>query len=566
MNKGIATPFFSFKRSLLIGALTLSHSAYALSVLETNERFLNKPALTPDLPANTVLPTKSPPSHPISTASVQLFLLKKVHLRGNTVFSAAQLAPIIERYVGREVNADDLRQLRQELTVFYLDKGYINSGAILPKQAVDNGELTVDIIEGRLGQLTIEGLHWLRESYVRQRLAPNASERVLNIKEIQTNLQLLQQNPLIQRIHAQLLPSLQAGKANLSANIEEQRPYFATFGTSNNGVPSVGAERFEFWGGHRDLLGFGDALTGNVLQSAGQNQYGIAYDLPFSRWDTSLQVHYSYSEANVVEKPFDQLNIFNRSEAIAIGISQPVWRTLENQFTLGLSAEHRHSAAFLSDQTFQFSRGSNKGVSNVSVLRFSQEWVNHSQEHIIALRSVANWGLGLFDATLHKNPALPDSEYFFWLGQAQWIQRLGQTGLELHLQTNAQLASDALLSVEQYALGGMNSVRGYRKNQSVRDSGFASSVELRIPVLEKQLGNRVLQLAPFFDVGRSWSASNAGGAGQTLTSVGIGVQLDPNKYWHLECYWALPLNSVQTTGTDLQDVGVHFAINFSPLP
>jgi hemolysin activation/secretion protein len=494
-----------------------------------------------------------------------LFLLKKVRLHGNSLFSDSQLAPLIAPYENRQVSADDLRQLRQELSQYYLTRGYINSGAVLPKQDIKDGVVQIDIIEGKLTDLHIEGLTWMRESYVRPRIAANADKQPLNVKELQQNLQLLQQNPLIKRIHAELNPSLQMGTARLNAQIEENRPYFLTLGTSNNGVPSVGAERFEAWGGHRDLLGFGDALQANVNQSEGQTQYGAEYSIPFTRWDSAFNVHYANSEADVVEKPFNQLNIFNQSESIAIGISQPLWHTLENEITVGLTAEHRHSKAFLSGTQYSFSRGAINGVSNISALRFSSEWLNHTDKRVIALRSVANFGINVLDATMNSDKSLPNGEYFFWLGQGQWIQRLGHSGLELHLQSNIQLASNALLSVEQYALGGMNSVRGYRKNQVVRDSGFASSIELRIPVLEKQLGEGRLHLAPFFDIGRAWSVNTNGGNASTLSSIGMGLQIDPSKQWHLECYWAQNLNKVETTGTDIQDWGIHFAINYSPL-
>ncbi|MFZ2725152.1 MAG: ShlB/FhaC/HecB family hemolysin secretion/activation protein [Methylococcaceae bacterium] len=556
----MSTPY----KLLSVALLSVSATAYGLPVVEESQRFLDKPAL-PDSHQNApVLPSPAPATeNSSSTASTSLFLLKKINLQGNSLFSKEQLAEIIKPYENRQVSADDLRQLRQDLTQFYLKQGYLNSGAILPKQDIKNGELQVQIIEGKLTELHIEGLSWLHDSYVRPRIAANP-EKPLNVKDLQENLQLLQQNPLIKRIHAELTPGLQMGTASLNAKIEENRPYFLTLGTSNNGVPSVGAERFEAWGGHRDLLGLGDSVIANVNQSEGQTQYGVEYSIPLNRFDTSFNVHYANSEADVVEKPFNQLNIFNQSESIAIGISQPLWRTIENQITIGLTAEHRHSAAFLSGQQYSFSRGSVDGVSNVSALRFSQEWLNHTDKRVIALRSVANWGVNALDATIHKNSNLPDGEYFFWLGQGQWIQRLWQTGMELHLQSNLQLASDSLLSVEQYALGGMNSVRGYRKNQVVHDSGFASSLELRIPLFDKQLGDGVLHLAPFFDIGRAWSAGNNNSPATTLSSVGIGVHIDPNKQWHLECYWAQALKTVQTTGTDSQDSGIYFAVNYSP--
>jgi hemolysin activation/secretion protein len=547
-------------------------------VVDKGERFLDAPQVSPKS-AEPVLSTPKPPSSGASDSAGQvLFALKKVRLQGNTVFTAQDFAPILSRYEGRSVTADDLRQLRQELTVFYLERGYLNSGAILPEQSVKDGELTMNIVEGRLSEIKIDGLEHLREFYVQSRIDAHVNEKPLNVKELQENLQLLQQNPLIQRINAELSPALKLGEATLRAHVEEKRPYFLTLGSSNNGVPAVGAERFEVWAGHRNVLGLGDGLQGNFAISGGQTQYAFDYKLPFNRWDSTFVVSYQNSEANVVEHPFNSLNIFNQSESIGLGINQPVWQSLENQVTIGILAEHRRSISFLGDPSFAFSRGTDKdGSSTVSVLRFSQDWLNRTESRVIALRSVLNFGVNVLGATDHsraddtldsskyaRHYQLPDGNYFFWLGQAQWIQRLWQTGLELHLQGNVQLSANPLLSLEQYALGGMNSVRGYRKNQTVTDNGLAASVEVRIPVFTGFLGEGVLKLAPFVDVGYSWYDRVPAAITQTLSSAGIGLHFDPTSQWHAELYWAQPFKSVDNSGRNLQDAGLFFAVNYSP--
>lgn len=509
------------------------------------------------------VPEAAPPAR---DAGPPILHLKRVKLEGNTVFSNEELAAITGRYEGKDVSADDLRQLRQDLTLHYIQHGYINSGAVLPEQSVQDGELRIKIVEGRLTDVQIEGLDHLREFYLRPRIARDAQEKPLNVKELQENLQLLQQSQLIKRINAELAPGLKPGEAILRARVEEARPYFLTLGYNNDGVPSVGAEGFEVWAGHRNLFGVGDQFDGNFNLTEGQEQYEFDYALPFTPWDTALKLRYQHSEAHVVEEPFDQLNIFNQSETFGVGVFQPVWKSLENTVTLGVIAERRHSKAFLLDEPFPFSRGADdQGVSNVSVLRFGQDWLNRTENRVIALRSVANWGVDVLDATVHEGgDFVPDGRYFFWLGQAQWIQRLWDTGIEMHLTGNVQLTGDQLLSLEQYALGGMYSVRGYRKNQVVRDSGYATSLEFRIPILKSQMGEGVMHFTPFFDFGGAWNVNFPTDHPHTLASAGLGLHFDPARAWHVEFYWARPIVKVENNGHDLQDSGVHFAVNFSP--
>lgn len=505
-----------------------------------------------------------PPAESVPLSRRSLVHARRIQLEGNTVFGAEDLGPITGKYENRDLSAEDLRQLRHELTVFYIDRGYVNSGAVLPEQTVVDGVVRVRIVEGRLTEVRLEGLERLRDSYVRARIARDGASQALNVKTLQEDLQLLQQNPLIQRINAELAPGLRPGEALLRARVAESVPYYLALGANNYGVPSVGAERFEVWTGHRNLTGYGDSLQGHLGLTEGQTLYDFHYALPFTARDSTFKLHYQNSEASVVERPFDELNIFNQAETIGFGFSQPMWRTLENSITLGVMAEHRHSKTFLLDEAFSFSRGSVNGVSKVSVLRFDQEWLNRTQSRAIAVRSVANWGVDVLDATVHSGASLPDSRFFSWLGQFQWIQRLGDGGLEMQLRGDAQIAADPLLSLEQFALGGMYSVRGYRQNQIVRDSGVATSLEFRVPLLRETLGEGKLFFTPFFDYGRAWNKSWPTPPPHALSSAGIGLRVVPFKQVHAEFYWARPLCKIENNGHDLQDSGIHFAVTYSP--
>jgi hemolysin activation/secretion protein len=61
-------------------------------------------------------------------------LVKEFRFQGNHVFSNGELAKLLEKYKGRELTAEDLEQARQDLTLLYINKGYVNSGAVLPDQ------------------------------------------------------------------------------------------------------------------------------------------------------------------------------------------------------------------------------------------------------------------------------------------------------------------------------------------------------------------------------------------------------------------------------------------------
>ncbi len=63
-----------------------------------------------------------------------------------------------------------------------------------------------------------------------------------------------------------------------------------------------------------------------------------------------------------------------------------------------------------------------------------------------------------------------------WLGQFQLAHRLWDSDNQVILRADAQLTRDPLLPIEKFAVGGANTVRGYRDNQLVRDNGLVLSV------------------------------------------------------------------------------------------
>src|SRR5262249_44958441 len=138
-------------------------------------------------------------------------------------------------------------------------------------------------------------------------------------------------------------------------------------------------------------------------------------------------------------------------------------------------------------------------------------------------------GIDALGSTIHER-GLPDSRFFAWLGQFQWVRRfgilegLGLRDTQLIFRTDLQLADDSLLTLEQVALGGRYSVRGYRENTILRDNALLTSLEARVPLVENVPWADYLQLAPFVDYGRGWQSKGRTDEPRYLASVGIGLR------------------------------------------
>ena len=157
--------------------------------------------------------------------------------------------------------------------------------------------------------------------------------------------------------------------------------------------------------------------------------------------------------------------------------------------------------------------------------------------------------------------SIPDAHFVAWLGQFQWVRRFDPWGVEAVFRTDLQVSNHPLFSLEQFSLGGHQSVRGYRENQLVRDDGLASSLEIRIPLWSDVAREIDVQLAPFYDIGHSWNTNRGESSPSTLQGVGVGLRASYTRHLSGEITWAHRIQHVDQPEDDtLQDEGVQFSI------
>ena len=510
-------------------------------------------------------PLQKPPQTPGLKAFV-----REIRIEGNTVFSAGQLSEVTSPYLNRELTSADFESLRRALTLYYVDRGYINSGAVLPDQQLRDGTVTYRIIEGRLTDIDVEGNRWLDKSYYRDRIFLGAGPP-LNINSLLERLQILQQDDRIARMRGELGPGLEPGESELKLDVRESLPFSVSMGVNNYQSSNVGEVRGFTTIADRSLTGRGDTLSFSYGGSEGSNpQIDAWYSIPITASDTSLLVRYRKNDFGVISAAFSPLNIVSRSDDYEITLRQPLYRTPSQEFALDFTGEHESDETFLLGEPFSFSPGARNGESAVTALRLAGEYTYRSQTQVLAARSRVSFGLDAFGATMNNEPSVPDGHFFSWLGQFQWARIWGDLGLQTVFRTDLQLAKDPLLIVEQIPIGGRYSVRGYPENELVMDNASISSLELRVPIVREKRWADYVQLAPFMDYGKGWDTEQTTPKPDYLWSVGIGlrwaatISREPFPVRsEFEIYWGYPLKYVSTTGNALQNEGIHFQFTLS---
>jgi hemolysin activation/secretion protein len=496
-------------------------------------------------------------------ASTPSILVREIHIDGNSLIPQSILDATLPAYVNRSVSAAELQGLAQRLTAYLVEQGYVSSGIVVPDQKIEDGVVRLQLQAGRIAATRIQGNQRLRDAYVRTRLGELGGE-ALNVKMLAQRLQLLQQDPRIEHIDASVTPSIERGAAILNLDITERRVHGFSVETNNHISPNVGEQQLTAELHHRNLLGFGDSILLSYNYADGFEGSAVSYAVPITAKNTTVGLFFEDSRSQIVSRPFDVLDIEGESTRYGIEFRHPFIRTPHSELTLGIGLETQAVRSFLLGEPFAFASADSDGASKATVITFTQEWVRRESLRVLALRSTFHAGIDALDATIGGGA---DSEFLYWLGQAQWLQRLEWRDSRLGVRVQGRLANDALPSYRKYALGGAASVRGYRENLLVRDNGALFSAEWSLPVahwmipgLSRDAGDGEVRMTPFIDYGFG-KDDDALSDSVDLASIGVAFEWRIAASSHIELQFAKALIDRAPTGLEntLQDEGVHFS-------
>jgi len=510
-------------------------------------------------------PLTSDAKEPLRSDIPQTITVDRFEVVGSTVFSQAQFNDLLRPYTNRPLTFAELLEARTAITDFYVDQGYITSGAIIPPQELTGEVVQIQVVEGELEEIEVNVEGRLNSGYVRRRLE-QATRSPLNVNELQEALQLLQLNDRIENLSAELSAGIKPGTSLLTVEVVTAQTFDLTATVDNGRSPSVGSVRRGIILEEANLLGIGDEVFASYINTEGSDALDFAYTLPLNPQNGTLQLTYGQTDSEIVEEPFTPLDIQSESRYYELRYRQPVILTPRSELAIGFTLSRQESQNFLLGQPFPLSIGADEeGETRVSALRFFQEWTQQSSNQVIAARSRFSVGVDWFNATTNENA--PDSLFFAWRGQGQWVRLLAEDTLLL-IRTDIQLASQALVPLEQFGLGGIESIRGYRQDVLLSDSGGLVSAEMRLPILRVEKWDSLLQVTPFFDLGVAWNNDRNGSDRPEpdpdfIAGIGLGLRWETGEHLTATIEYGLPLVEVESQGDSLQEDGLYFSLMYN---
>ncbi|MDJ0533190.1 MAG: ShlB/FhaC/HecB family hemolysin secretion/activation protein [Xenococcaceae cyanobacterium MO_207.B15] len=480
-------------------------------------------------------------------------LVEQINFEGNTVFTDSDLEALFGDIEGKEVTSEQLFELRDKLTEYYISRGYANSGAFIPPQKFADGNVKIRIVEGSFSAINITGLSSLSEKYVKSRLP--TLDKPVNLKQLAKYLGRLRSSPLIKELNAEIIP-LSVGKNVLLLNIEENNPVTAKVIFNNAYNRSIG--RLGVIGSitHNNLFGWGDSLSIRRSQTEGLGNTGGGYSVPFNKMDGRIEISFNSANIEIVEDVAEDLGIEADFTSLKLSIRQPVIFDSKQNLTLGIAFQFIDSETFvLEDLSFAFTEGLEDGLSRVSILSFTADYLRTPPGRLLFASSEFKVGLDIFDAT--KTDAGIDGIFWAWQGKLEYLISFDENNNAiLATRIAAQLTPDKLLPVQQFTIGGLDSVRGYLRNLGVADNGVTGTIELQLTLVREDWG--AIAILPFVDVGTIWNNDRETAGDSTFASTGLAIRYRLRDVFEIRGDYGFPLIDLKEFGAT--DVSENFTV------
>jgi hemolysin activation/secretion protein len=467
------------------------------ALLRQTEQALKTPKKSPRLPARKATPT---PVKPSSTATVQVNSFKFV---GNTLISSDKLNSALATFTNRPLTLAQLQEAANAATTIYREAGW-TVRTFLPKQEIDSGIVTLQIVEAVFGSATLQSATPQRIDAARLLDMAEANlvkGQPLHANDIDRTLLLLDDLPGVS-VTGNLVAGQRDGETDLAITATDEAWLTGNASLDNQGSRSTGTERLSMNLSINSPARMGDALTLNALKTQGSDYQRAGYTVPvgYSGWRAGINA--SHLNYDVLDSYQTNAGTHGTADTTGVDASYPLIRSqlfnlntsiayarkrFDNYAANLMSSNYKVSASTLSVSGNQIDNWGNGGITNASI-QFTSGNVDRTNSADFNSDQAAN---GL---KTHGNY----SKLNLSLSRLQTIT----SDLSFFAAATHQAANKNLDSSEKIYLGGANGVRAYPSSEAGGSEGHTFTAELR-----QRLGPQWL-LTGFYDYGRVTTNKN----------------------------------------------------------
>ena len=548
-------------------------------------------------PAQAGVPSGEPPVSERDPAEKR-FQITSYLVEGSEILDQAKIDSVLAPYKGSDRQLSDIELARSELEKAYHTAGYPTVVVMLPEQTIEAGVVKLQVLEGRLVNITVTGNEYYDRLNIRGKL-PSLQPGVLIYEPtFVKELGAVNGNPDL-KVAPVLKPGTEPGTVDLELKVKDRLPVHGKLEGDNRGPITTPQNRLLAEVQHTNLFGGDEILTVNTVQTptdwgAVQN-YGASFVYPVKWPDHLLAVYGSHSQSNSVLAGSaisvgggSDVKIAGNATVAGFRYIFPIISGGANTHQLSMGVDYKQ----LESTNATFPDGGSAVVlgalkytpASVAYTGFYPDGLGLTKLALTAKGYVAGTipGGAEEDFARNQNPSQPPGQrrgstgtFAVLQGGLDRIQPLpGDFTLALH--ADGQWGSQPLIPAEGYFAGGFDTVRGYRQFEAIGDNAVRGRAELTTPELFAIPIDRIWQrrrsadytirvkLATFYDAAQLWVQDAQ--PGQTsqfrLEGVGAGIRVKfPKDVGQLIIDQGFALRD--TAITKQGDTFVHFSVGIA---
>jgi hemolysin activation/secretion protein len=532
---------------LLLIMMAINQSGFAAQLPAAGSQILQIPP--PSTPQKLIpeieLERNASPVAP-KTDDVKI-IVNGLKVSGAQAYSENDLIALTGFNAGSELTLADLRGMALKIVDFYHRNGYFVAQAYLPVQDIKDGIVTVAVIEGRYGKVTLHNQTNLSNSLANTYLNGLKDGDLITFAPLENSLLLLSDLPGV-RIKSTLTKGGSIGSSDLIVDITPEQRVTGSIDADNAGNRYTAADRIGATINLNNAAGLGDIATLRTLTSgSGLNYARASYQLQIGKMKAGV----AYSSLTyALGQEFESLQANGTANIASIYGSYPLIRSRNNNLNFQLAYDAKtfqdkvNSMSIVTDKRAGVWMASLNGdhrdkVAGGGINSFSLSWAAGNIDlQTPALQSVDA-------ATVQSNGAY--GKLGFNLMRLQNVTDF----TSFYAQVNGQLASKNLHVSEKMELGGMYAVRAYPEGEAYADQGYILNLETRtlLPEFSEMVSGK-MQLIGFADTGTVKTNRNPWLIDQnsrTLSGAGVGLNWIGANNFVLKTFYAWKLGSETAT-------------------
>lgn len=484
--------------------------------------------------------------------------VNSIRVASSEILTQDEIKPIIQGLVGRNVFVSDIQGAIDQINNLYAKKGYVTARAYLPEQTVQNGNIYIDLIESKVGNITVENNKWTKSKYITDRM-PQDGGQLFDIVELEKGvLEFNRYNDGV-NLTANLKAGTQPGTTDIDLIAHENFPFHLVGVMDNAGRYTTGSIRGGAMMYADSLFKVRDKMSIGSYFSGGAVSPFFDYNIPVNSKDGRIGFMFSTNQARLKYGSLSDLDIRSRAYQYSLYYSQPIVR--KPGFELKSYTALNYKRALL--------------ASDIPILN---DWIGSTEqvtsvETALQMRKDTKYGIWyLNQGVSYAAPLFDDmSNYFKIDGGAIRLHDFSH-GVIGQLRANYQIipGDKHIPYLDQFQSGGLATVRGYSEGVMIGKNGTFLSGELMFPLLPREINGhsfigKWIKGAVFADAAGIFPAAREDiyGGSYFLASLGMGLRVQLPGDLSARLYWGYPLIN-NAWEADRKYGRFHFELTMAP--